>query len=144
MALSFTDTRHLVLVTPSAGYVMDLDGKQKRIDFGGNVLISYDINENGCAFLLDGDPVHENSRVVVCDKRGDMLCDRTLDTDLTALALGKDHTYLLGTEALWRVLLEGERTDVIAVQSKAERILLTDGGQLRLVRAGAAEYVEFD
>ena len=144
LALSFTDTRHLVLVTPSAGYALDLDGKQKRIDFGGNTLISYDINENGCAFLLDNDPVHEKSRVIVCDKRGDPLCDRIADVDITALALGKDHVYLLGADALWRLSFEGERTDVIAVQTKAEQILLTDGGQLRLVRDGAAEYVEFD
>ena len=144
LALSFTDTRHLVLVTPSAGYAMDLDGKQKRIDFDGNALISYDINENGCAFLLDIDPIHEKSRVIVCDKRGDSSCDRTVDADMSALALGKDHAYVLGMDALWRVPLEGGNTDMIAVQTRAERILLTDGGQLRLVRAGAAEYVEFD
>ncbi len=145
LALSFTDTRHLALVTPEAGYLLDLDGEvQAKLDFGGTALVSYDVNENGCAFLLDADTVHAKSRVLVCDKRGAMLCERELDEDLTAVVLGEEKAYLLGTQTLWRMSLDGESTDALVVQAGADGILLTKEGQLRLLYAGAAEYVEFD
>jgi hypothetical protein len=144
LSISFTDARHLMLVTPSAGYAFDLSGAQKRIDFGGNALLSYDVNRNGCVFLLDTDPVHEKSRVILCDKRGDVLHETDFEKSFYAAALGKDRAYLLGAEELWRIPVEGGGVDKIAVQPGAQGILLTDGGQLRLVRAGSAEYVEFD
>ncbi len=144
LALSFTDARHLMLITPSAGYALDLDGKQQRIDFGGHALVSYDVNRNGCAFLLDTDPVHGSSRVILCDKRGDLLNEMDFEQSFTAVAFGKEHAYLLGAQALWQVSCEDGSTAAITVHSEAQGILLTDGGQLRLVRAGAAEYVEFD
>ncbi len=145
LALSFTDTRHLMLITPQAGCLLDLDGEQQsRMDFGGAALVSYDVNENGCVFLLDTDTVHAKNRVLACDKRGDALYEKVFDTDFTAVALGEEHVYLLGGEALVRASCDGDRTDELAVAAGAEGILLSDAEQLRLVYAGAAEYVEFD
>lgn len=145
MALSFTDTSALALVTARAGYVLDLDGDQQAfLDFGGNSLVSYDINENGCVFLLDTDSVHPESRVLACDKEGVLLCDQVLNADLFDVAMGAKQVLLLGNESLWRVETEKGGTDTLAVQAGASGILLTDEGQLRLVYAGAAEYVKFD
>ncbi len=145
LALSFTDTRHLALITPEAGYLLDLDGEQQsKVDFNGAMLISYSINENGYAFVLDTDTVHAKKRVVVCDRKGTMLYEKELDEDLIAVALGEEKVYLLTAQELLRVSVDKERTDRIAVQTGADTILLTDEGQLRLVYAGAAEYVEFD
>ena len=145
LALAFTDTRHVTLITPQAGYVLDLDGEEQcRLDFGGAALVSYDVNENGCAFLLNADTVHAKNRVLVCDKRGSVLCQKELDEDFAAVALGEEMLYLLDTQTLWRMSLDGESADTLAVQAGAEAILLTKEGQLRLVYAGAAQYVEFD
>ena len=133
------------LITPRAGYVLDLDGQQENvIDFGTATLIGFDLNENGCAFLLDTDSVHTQSRLLFCDKRGGVLCDRSFDSNLTDVALAGKRVYLLGAEALLQVSPEKEQPDVLAVTAGAEGILLTKEGQLRLVYAGAAEYVEFD
>lgn len=145
LALSFTDTRRLMLLTPSAGYLLDTDGEvQSKTDFGGATLVSYDVNENGCAFLLNADTVHATSRVLVCDKRGELLCDRNFDEDLGTVVLDREQVYLLGAKTLVRASLENERTDMLAVEEQAEGILLGDEGQLRLLYAGAAVYVDFD
>jgi hypothetical protein len=145
LALAFTDTRHLALVTTQAGYVLNLDGEQQnRLDFGACTLISYDINESGCAFLLDADDVHAKSRVILCDKRGALTCEKEYAADLTAVAYAKEQAYLLGDSTLLRLHTEEERVDELDVPPGAQEILLTDEGQLRLVYAGAAEYVEFD
>ena len=145
LALSFTDTRHLALITSRAGYVLDLDGKQQcRLDFGDAAISSYDISENGCAILLDTDGVHTQNRLLICDKRGDLLCDRNFDVDFTAVAYGKEQAYLLGEGTLWRVSAQDDGAEQLAVPTGASGVLLTDEGQLRLVYAGAAEYVEFD
>ena len=144
LALSFTDARHLMLVTPTAGYALDLDGKQAKISFGGHRLVGYDVAKDGCAFLLNVDNTHEKSRVIVCDKRGDTVRESDLEQSFTAVAVGESHVYLLSEDALWRVEIKDGGTQTLAVQTGAEAILLTDGEQLRLVRDGAAEYVEFD
>ena len=145
LSVAFSDTRHLVMVTAKGGYVFDTDGEQlSHVDFGGVTLVGYDVNENGCAFLLDVGGVRAQSRVLVCDERGNLLSEKSFDTDLKAVALAQDHAYLLGEDALLRVSLGKDRTDTLAVQTGATGILLTKEGQLRLVYAAAAEYVEFD
>ena len=145
LSLSFTDTRHLMLVTPQAGYLLDLDGEQRnKLDFGGAALVSFVAGENGCAFLLNDDDVHAQSRVLSCDKRGELLFERNLDADFTSVAFDGDRAYLLGGNALMRVGENASQDTEIAVSPGAEKILLTEQGQLRLVYAGAAEYVEFD
>jgi hypothetical protein len=145
LALSFTDARHLMLITPGEGYLLDLDGEQlERIDFGGTLLASYRVNENGCVFLLDSDTVHAKSRVLACDKRGSLLYEKELDVDLSAVTMDERYVYMLGDGVLLRASLNSDRVDELVISAGAEGILLSDEGQLRLLYAGAAEFVEFD
>ncbi len=144
LGLSFTDTSHLMLITPQAGYLLNTDGEQQsKIDFGGATLVGYDVSESGCAFLLDSDTVHAKNRVVACDKRGNVLYEKDFDTDFTAMAMGEEHVYLLRDKMLVRVSCDDGHADELSVAPGADGILWNEG-QLRLVYAGAAEYVEFD
>jgi hypothetical protein len=125
--------------------LLDLDGEQlERIDFGGTLLDSYRVNENGCVFLLDSDTVHAKSRVLACDKRGSLLYEKELDVDLSAVTMDERYVYMLGDGVLLRASLNSDRVDELVVSAGAEGILLSDEGQLRLLYAGAAEFVEFD
>lgn len=145
LRVDFTDNRHIAVLGAGSLRVMDTDGDWNGvIAFGGATLNAYDANENGCALVLGADPLHRESRVVICDKKGETLFDEMQEGDASDVSLTKENAFLLcGTRAVRLAWKTGERNE-IACPEAAEGIFAVNGSALRMIYAGVARYVEFD
>ncbi len=145
LAVDFTDNRHLAVLGAGSLRVMDLDGEWERaLAFDGTALCDFDVNENGCALVLCTDPLRRESRVVICDKKGNILYDGMQSGDISDISLANESVFFLcGTQAV-RFAWESAARDEIECPDGASEIFAVNEGALRVIYAGEARYVEFD
>ena len=145
LALDFTDNRHLAVLCAGGFCVMDLDGEyEDAMHFDTTALCAYDVNENGCALVLTTDPLRRESRVVICDKKGNILYDDLQSGDVSDVALLEENVFFLcGTQAVRFAWASGAR-DEIACSDGAEGIFAVNKDALRVIYAGEARLLDFD
>ena len=145
LSVDFTDDRHLAVLQTSGLRVLDTDGEQKRaIAFDASALTALDISENGCAMAICTDPLRRVSRVVICDKKGNIRYDGVQNGDISSISLAKESAFFLcGTQAV-RFVWDSTARDEITCPDGADGIFAVKENALRVIYAGEAKYVEFD
>ena len=95
-AVGFTASNTVAVVTDAGCHTLRTDGKSyKSVSFDGQALLSYDIGEKTVAVALQTDAVRGASRLVACDKKGNIKYDGDGFTDIRALSLSDRTAWLL-------------------------------------------------
>lgn len=145
LSASFTDNRHIAVLGTSSLRVIDLDGEwESTLSFDAATLCSLDVNENGCALSLCTDPLRRESRVIVCDKKGEILYDGMQKGDISCVSLEEECVFFLCDTGVARFVWESGVRDEIDCPDGAEGIFAVNERALRVIYAGEARYVEFD
>ncbi len=143
--VDFTDNRHLAVLGTASFRVMDLDGEWDGVlVFDGALPSAVDVSENGCALVLGTDPLRLESRVVICDEKGNILYDGMQKGEISAVSLAEEHVFLLSDTQLARLAWETGARDVLDTPEGAEGILAVGEDAVRVFCAGEARFVEFD
>ncbi len=145
LALSFTDNRHMALLTDAAVRVLDLDGEWKdEARFEGSVPVAYDFNESGALLCVQSDALNAENRVIVLDKRGALRYELQVNGDVRAAALSEDKAVLLKGDAVCSIAADGGSLKETTIQAGASDIFATDGAHLRVIYPDKAVYLHFD
>ena len=143
--VEFTDNRHIAVLGTSSFCMMDTDSETERVvSFDGATLSAFDVKEDGCALVLSSDPLRRESRVVVCDKKGDVLLDAVQEGDISSVALAGDSVFLLCGERVERLSPVSNKLDESSCPNGAQGIFAVNEKALRVIYAGEAYFVEFD
>ena len=96
LAAEFTANGVLAVLTTKGLYTVTTMGKTLgTLDFAGAVPTAYDIGEHGAAVALLDDAVTGASRVVTVSRRGKERGTVTLQSEVSAVALGRTYCYVL-------------------------------------------------
>ena len=143
--VDFTDDRHLAVLGAGSLRVMDLDGDWDGIVMlEGETVSAYDVGENGCALVLGTDPLRRESRVVICDEKGNILYDGMQKGEIRAICVAADHAFWLTDAHLTRFSLKTGACDVVQTPEGASGLFAASEGAVRVFCAGEARYVEFE
>lgn len=145
LAVDFTDNRHIAVLGQASLRVIDLDGEWESVmAVDSTALCAFDVSEDGCALSICTDPLRRESRVILCDKKGEILYDGMQEGDISDISLTKESVFFLcGTQAV-RFAWDGDTRDVIECPDGAQEIFAVNESALRVIYAGEARYVEFD
>lgn len=144
LSLGFTNNRHLTILTNKALRSCDLDGKIESETFLDGAPIAFDVNSEGSALVMETEKIDATHRVLVLDKRGELLYDGSFDRDVSTVALGKKEVFLLaGSEAV-RIDIDKQQQTAIAIENGATELFVVDGGQIRVVYPAKVEYFSFE
>lgn len=145
VALSFTDHRHIAVVTDGALRVLDMDGEwEEEIRFDGAALTSYAFSDTGAMLSLCSDRTDAAYRTVVVDRKGRLAYDEIhAGEDVRAIALGEEQIFLLAGNRISRIGTSDGVKQEITCESGATQIFAMDDERLRVVYAGKAEYIYF-
>lgn len=145
LAVNFTDSRYLAVLCEHSLRVSDLDGDwESTVLLEGAAIRAFDVNENGCALALSADPLCRESRVVVCDEKGDVLYDGKQAGDVTAISLAEEHVFWLSGAQAVRFAWETQGLVAVECPDGASNVFAVNKDALRVVYAGEARYIEFD
>ena len=143
--VDFTDNRHLAVLAAGSLRVMDLDGEWDGIVMlDGESVSAYDVSENGCALVLGTDPLRRESRVVICDEKGNILYDGMQKGEIRAVSLAADHVFWLTDAQLTRFSPEAGTCDVVQTPDGESGLFAVSESAVRVFCAGEARYVEFE
>ena len=145
LAVDFTDDRHISVLAEQGLRVLDTDGDcENAVSFDAASLCALDVNENGCALAICTDPLRRECRVLICDKKGNVLYDGVQSGDISSVSLANKSVFFLCGDTVSRLAWNtGERVD-IACAMGADGIFAVNERALRVIFAGEARYVEFD
>lgn len=145
LSVDFTDDRHICVLGENNLRVLDTDGEYKNaINFDAAALFAFDVSENGCALALCTDPLRRESRVVICDKKGNILYDGLQKEDVSSISLAKEHVFFLCDSEVVRFSWEDDTCDAIRCPDGATGIFAVNESASRVTYAGEARYVEFE
>ena len=145
LALSFTDNRHIALLTDKALRVLDLDGEWKdEVLLEGARPIAYDFSEEGVLLCAQSDALNAESRVIVLDKKGALQYERSASGDIYAASLSDDKVLLLKSDAICSISADGAMLREAAIEAGAVDMFAVDGEHLRVVYPDKAVYLHFD
>ena len=145
LALSFTNSSHMAVLTDTAVRVFDADGDERHAHMlNGAVPVAFEASEQGVVLALETDRLAATHRVLACDKRGKIVLDTTHTGDILALARAEEHVYLLGAETLTRIADKDAAVQSLACEKGAVGLLSVDARCARVTYAAKAQVYTFD
>ncbi len=143
--LSFTDDRHLALLTDKALRILDSDGDVRvQIDCEGSTPIGFDCNENGCVAVFEADALEMQNRVIVLDKKGNTLYDAPYEGDVLDAALAEERAFILSGERVTCIDTQSKSASDVACKAGAIGLFATDDKHVRLLYAGEVTYIIYE
>lgn len=144
LALSFTDDRHVALLTDRALRVYGTDGKiTQEIALEEGVPAAFAANDGGCVLAVRKDAFSAFYRVIVLNKKGKITYDENYTGDIGAVALCEGHAFLLEGETVARVTLKDGQIAKGAIAPGATGLFAIDGARVRVIYAAEALYYVF-
>ena len=145
LSVGFTNNRHLMILTDKAMRFCDLDGRIESETVLDGMPIAYAVGGEGAALVLETEKINATHRVLVLDKRGELLYDGSFDRDVSAVALGKEEVFLLtGNEAVRIDIDKQQQQTAITIENGATGLFAVDDGQIRVVYPAKVEYLSFE
>jgi len=145
LALSFTNSSNMAVLTDRSVRVFDADGDLRNAHMLGDAVpVAFDANEQGIALALETDRLSATYRVLACDKRGKVTLDTAHTGDILALSRAEDHVYVLGVEKLTRIADKDAAVQEIACEKGALGLFSVDGSRARVTYAAKAQVYTFD
>ena len=145
LTLSFTDHRHIAVLTDQALRVVELDGEWKEeMQLNGATPIHYEFSENGCVLIARTSAMEAAYHVSVLDKKGELVYElASVGEDIHAVSLGREQLFLLMDEQQLRISLAEGNTQRLPCERGALDIFAIDDDRLRVVYAGKATHTYF-
>ena len=144
LSLSFTDQRHVALLTDRALRVYDTSGKvAQEIAFEGGAPAAFAACDDGCLIAVREDAFSALYRVIVLNKKGKITYNDNYTGDIGAVALCGGYAFLLENEAVARITLKDAQITKGAVAPGATGLFAIDGDRVRVIYAGEALYYVF-
>ena len=144
LSVGFTNNRHLTVLTDKALRFSDLDGEIESETILNGTPIAFTVSSEGAALVMETERIDATHRVLVLDKRGDLLYDGTFDRDVSAVALGEDEAFLLAGNEVVRIDVDEQQQTVKPVENGATGLFWVDGSQVRVVYPAKVEYLSFE
>lgn len=144
LGVSFTDSKHIAVLTDNALRVCDLQGKwESETALEGAAPLAFAAGEDGFVLSLESDALFAKSRIFRFSKKGELLYDVTVDGKVSDVDLTKDYTFLFSGESVVRLDAEGNGAGVLTFPEGASSFFALDDERVRVVYAGEAQYLKF-
>ncbi len=145
LALDFTDSRHLTVLTDKAVRSCNMDGKWRHsVSLGGATPLRMECSENGVMLALLNDALTAENRILVLDKKGNMCCDITLTGDITAISLAKERAFVLTKGEVAVIDVDDGTLQYLTCEVGATDLFALDDERLRVIYRGEAVYLYFN
>ncbi len=143
-SLSFTDSGDLVTLCSDGVYFSSVKGKiLAEHSFDGRILQCAETGEWGCAVVLKKYRNSSENRVIVFDKRGEMLYNESIGETIGAVTLYKNVLYLKLSDGLAKCDLTDKTVQRIACETDYRTLLAVDEKNVLLCSSKKAVYYRF-
>ena len=144
LALDFTNNRNLSVLTDGALRVLTLTGEEREAVTLEGTLVSFDSNEHGCVAVTELDDFSATHRVVMLDKKGDLLADVTVNGAVRAVSVAERRAFVLCDDEILAISgKSGEITTQNCGQG-AIGLFAVDSKRVRVSFAGEAKLFTID
>ncbi len=144
LAIDFTNSRHLSVLTDSTMRVIGLDGNEKENTRLDGALVAFESNTHGCVALTRTDAFTAEHRVVVMSKKGQLLTNTTLNGTVNDIVYTEDYVFALSGDRLLAISVKDGSVSEIDCGEGATGLIAVDAKRVRVAYAGEARLYTVD
>lgn len=144
--VTFIDQQRLYLVGDRASYIISVDDGTviTPITYGSLQLCYADCNDTLTALVFSINPVTDTYRMIVTDKNGALLMDRTFDAGISQIQVAGDYVFILAESGIARIQPKTLDYTLIDCATNGTKLLLRTPDEVLLCGAQSAVYFQFD
>ena len=145
LALSFTNSSSMAVLTDTSVRVFDADGDERNAHLlNGAIPVAFEASEEGILLALETDRLSASYRVLAFNKRGKITLDAAHTGNITDLALTKDDAFLLGADTLTRLSLKDGTAQTLSCEKGATGCFAVSGDRVRVIYPAKVQAYTFD
>ena len=144
LACTFFDLGSFALITDGSLRIFDRALEEKRAsDTYASMSVSgfFDSSDYAAVAFNDGMVTDEN-RIFVFDKKGDLVYNSSVNSEIGQLAVCEGHIFIKNDEGVLRVSIDKNKTEQLACSEG--RMLAYDGSTVLVCSQAKAAYLKFD
>lgn len=145
-SVEFIDQHRLLLVGDTASYIVSVDDGTVicTVSYAGMQLAYADSDANYTAFVFSVNPVTDTYRMIVCDKNGGQVADKTFDAGISQLSVYKNYVYLVTDRGIARIEPKALTHQLIETVTQGKSLLIREEDEVLLCGGQSAVYYKFN
>lgn len=144
LALSFTDNKHLAVLTDQALHFASSDLEwDASYDIGDRAVIDFAVNADGVALVLEENAQRAEQKVIAFDEDGKCFFEKTLTGNIKAVDLKEKRVFVLADDRVACYDTKEESEIIYTLTEPARDLFVIGSGGVRVIYQAKAEYIDF-
>ena len=144
--VTFIDQHRALLVGDRASYIVSVDDGTVicPIEYAGMQLAYADTNQSITVLMFSINPVADTYRMIITDKNGTLIADKTFDAGISQLAVFDGYVYFVADRGVVRIDPITMEYQLLECSTQGKSLLITDKNEVLLCGGQSAAYYKFN